>query len=408
MVVDKYGYGSFHNTLLEDALRAAGVRQVWVVGTVTQICVEETVREGFRRGFEMVVAADGVSSFDDELHRATLRNLAAKFALVVARPGGDRVATERGRRRWPVTRADDEPVDVLIIGAGASGGVVARRLAEAGIGVLCLEQGGWHDRREYRGAELDWELTARKQWSGSPNIRGLRRRLSRRRRRLGHLAADVRRRRRLDAAVRGRVAAPAAVGLPGAHARRCRRRLAAQLCRAPAVLRAQRPADRRVGSRRRPGLPARRGPAAAAAADRCRRAEGRQGPRPARLALVAGTQRDPLRALRRSQPVRAAGHVHAGLQRGREGLDRPHPLAAGDRQRRPVGDRRPGARLETNERGLVTGATWLDRDGREHFQAASTVVLAANGIGTPRLLLLSSSPRHPDGLANSTGLVGTD
>ena len=63
-------------------------------------------------------------------------------------------------------------------------------------------------------------------------------------------------------------------------------------------------------------------------------------------------------------------------------------------------------RLETNDRGLVTGATWIDRDGREHFQAASTVVLAANGIGTPRLLLLSSSPRHPDGLANSSGLVG--
>jgi len=82
VVVDKYGYGSFHNTVLEDALRAARAAQVWVVGTVTQICVEETVREGFQRGFEMVVAADGVSSFDDELHRATLRNLAHKFAVV--------------------------------------------------------------------------------------------------------------------------------------------------------------------------------------------------------------------------------------------------------------------------------------------------------------------------------------
>jgi nicotinamidase-related amidase len=82
VVVDKYGYGSFHNTMLEDALRAAGAGQVWVVGTVTQICVEETVREGFHRGFELVVAADGVSSFDDELHRATLRNLAHKFAVV--------------------------------------------------------------------------------------------------------------------------------------------------------------------------------------------------------------------------------------------------------------------------------------------------------------------------------------
>lgn len=81
-IVDKYGYGSFHDTPLTDVLRARHVRQVWVVGTVTQICVEETVREGYRRGFEMVVAADGVSSFDDAMHHATLRNLAHKFALV--------------------------------------------------------------------------------------------------------------------------------------------------------------------------------------------------------------------------------------------------------------------------------------------------------------------------------------
>ena len=71
--------------------------QVWVVGTVTQICVEETVREGFRRGFEMVVAADGVSSFDDELHRATLRNLGQKFALVERHRCADR--RQRSARR---------------------------------------------------------------------------------------------------------------------------------------------------------------------------------------------------------------------------------------------------------------------------------------------------------------------
>ena len=63
-------------------------------------------------------------------------------------------------------------------------------------------------------------------------------------------------------------------------------------------------------------------------------------------------------------------------------------------------------RLETNAAGLVTGATWLDRDGGEHFEPAKVVVLAANAIGTPRLLLLSASPAHPDGLANSSGLVG--
>ena len=82
-VIDKYGYGGFHNTALEGALRAHRVDQVVVTGTVTQICVEETAREAFRRGFEVVVVADAVTSFDPELHRASLRNLAAKFALVV-------------------------------------------------------------------------------------------------------------------------------------------------------------------------------------------------------------------------------------------------------------------------------------------------------------------------------------
>lgn len=81
-VVDKYGYGSFHNTILEDVLRSRHVSQVVTVGTVTQICVEETVREGFHRGFEMVMVRDGVSSFDPELHTATLRNIEMKFGRV--------------------------------------------------------------------------------------------------------------------------------------------------------------------------------------------------------------------------------------------------------------------------------------------------------------------------------------
>src|SRR6185437_1612639 len=63
-------------------------------------------------------------------------------------------------------------------------------------------------------------------------------------------------------------------------------------------------------------------------------------------------------------------------------------------------------RIETDAAGLAPGATWIDRDGTEHFEPARVVVLAANAIGTPRLLLLSAGPGHPDGLANSSGLVG--
>ena len=83
LIVDKYGYGAFHNTILRDALRAQNCDQVVVCGVITQICVEDTVRQGFHHGLEMVVVHDAVASFDQELHAATLRNLAMKFAAVV-------------------------------------------------------------------------------------------------------------------------------------------------------------------------------------------------------------------------------------------------------------------------------------------------------------------------------------
>src|SRR5438094_6756590 len=63
-------------------------------------------------------------------------------------------------------------------------------------------------------------------------------------------------------------------------------------------------------------------------------------------------------------------------------------------------------RLEVNPRSLVTGATYIDRAGKEHFQGAQVTIVAASGIGTPRLLLLSASQQFPNGLANSSGLVG--
>src|SRR5262249_41685868 len=63
-------------------------------------------------------------------------------------------------------------------------------------------------------------------------------------------------------------------------------------------------------------------------------------------------------------------------------------------------------RLETNPHGLVTGAVYVDRQGVDHFQKASVTVLGASGIGTPRILLLSASSPFPEGLANSSGLVG--
>src|SRR6185369_9251897 len=55
---------------------------------------------------------------------------------------------------------------------------------------------------------------------------------------------------------------------------------------------------------------------------------------------------------------------------------------------------------------MVKGAIYYDAEGKEHFQPAELVIMACNGVGTPRLLLNSVSAKFPNGLANSSGLVG--
>src|SRR5690606_3661549 len=63
-------------------------------------------------------------------------------------------------------------------------------------------------------------------------------------------------------------------------------------------------------------------------------------------------------------------------------------------------------RLETDARGRVSDVLYYDAQGREQAQKARAVVLCGNGAETPRLLLASASDRFPDGLANSSGVVG--
>jgi choline dehydrogenase-like flavoprotein len=68
-----------------------------------------------------------------------------------------------------------------------------------------------------------------------------------------------------------------------------------------------------------------------------------------------------------------------------------------------------GARVReliVNDKGSVDSAIFLDINGREHRIKGDLFVMAANGIGTARLLLLSKSGKFPNGLANSSGLVG--
>ena len=63
-------------------------------------------------------------------------------------------------------------------------------------------------------------------------------------------------------------------------------------------------------------------------------------------------------------------------------------------------------RIELDANGKATGAVYFDEQRNAHLQKAKTVVVCANGAETPRLLLLSANKQFPNGLANSSGLVG--
>ena len=231
--------------------------------------------------------------------------------------------------------------------------------------VLCLEQGDWPDRADYPGPKPDWELQAMKQWAPDPNVRGRPGRLPDRRLGVRHRAADVQRRRRLDGALRRRLAAPDAVRLPRQIARRRRRRLAADVRGARAVLRPHRPPGRRRRASRAT-RPTRRAPtcrcprcrSAAASWTSCARTTGSAGTGGRRRAR---SSRAPYAG---RHPCAQWGSCMQGCPEGaKASTDVTHwPQAIARGARVLTGAR--ATRLLLGPDGLVTGAEYVDAEGR--------------------------------------------
>jgi choline dehydrogenase-like flavoprotein len=296
--------------------------------------------------------------------------------------------------------------DVVIVGAGAAGGVAGLRLAEAGLEVVCLEQGRWHDPADYPGQYADWELVTGKQWSADPNVRQLPEDypLDTSRAEVTPLmfnavggstvlyAADWPR--MLPSDFRVRSLDGVADDWPLSYAqlepyydRTDRQMGVSGLAGDPAYPPGSDPPL--------PPLPI--GPEGMAVA----RAHNRLGRHwwPGRSAILSA----PYQARR---PCVQWGTCMQGCPEGaKASTDVTHwPKAIEYGARLITGAR--AHRIAVGSDGLASGVEYLDEDGHEHFQPAAVVVLAANAIGTARLLLMSAQAGHPDGLANSSGMVG--
>ncbi|CAH1432278.1 unnamed protein product [Lactuca virosa] len=83
LVVEKNTYSGFRGTQLEDRLKDMGVEEVIVTGVMTNLCCETTAREAFVRGFRVFFSTDATATSSEELHQATLMNMAYGFAYLV-------------------------------------------------------------------------------------------------------------------------------------------------------------------------------------------------------------------------------------------------------------------------------------------------------------------------------------
>jgi isochorismate hydrolase len=81
-VVSKHRYSAFYNTDLETVLRCLEVRDLLITGVMTNLCCESTARDAYFRDHRVFFLMDGTGTLNEELHLATLKNLAYGFAYV--------------------------------------------------------------------------------------------------------------------------------------------------------------------------------------------------------------------------------------------------------------------------------------------------------------------------------------
>lgn len=296
--------------------------------------------------------------------------------------------------------------DVLIVGAGASGAAAAWRLAISGIAVTCLEQGDWVDQISAPTLDADWERSRQRAWHPNPNIR---------RAKADYPIDDQ------ESPIRPLLFN----GVGGSTVM--------WSCHAPRM----QPSDFRMRSLDGIGrdwplsyaelapyyaLNERMMGVAGAAGDpatpqREPRAAPPAGLSPAELRMTQAFERLGWHWWPGDVAINTGGAALPGLCNGCGPCELGCPVRAkgsADLTYWPPA-LAAGARLVTRARvaevthdhaGRADGAVFIDRDGQRRRITARIVLLAANGIGTPRLMLMSRSQRFPNGLANNNDLVG--
>jgi nicotinamidase-related amidase len=81
--------GAFEQTNLHNLLESWNVKKIVLVGYMAHVCVSTTAREGFQKGYEVVLVEDGISDRDipgatgNEVTSMVMKELGDVFGTVV-------------------------------------------------------------------------------------------------------------------------------------------------------------------------------------------------------------------------------------------------------------------------------------------------------------------------------------
>jgi len=301
---------------------------------------------------------------------------------------------------------DETRCDVVIVGAGAAGAAAAWRLAASGLSVVCLEQGGWVPPGEAPTLRDDWEIVRQRDWHPNPNVRRNDWDYA-----IDDTESDIRP--LVFNGVGGstvmwschiprfhpsdfRMFSQDGVGadwpvsydeLEPYYALNEKMMVVAGMTGNPAYPPMDAPRTPPIGL----------SPGARRVADAFNRLGWAWWP--ADLALNTGPAAEGRGSCNHCGPCEL--HCPTRAKATADLAYWPAALANG-------AVLQSGARVlevETTRSGAVCGVRYRDEGGDKRL-AAKVVILAANGIGSPRLMLASRSRAHGEGLANGSGLVG--
>ncbi|MCL4391272.1 MAG: cysteine hydrolase [Candidatus Parvarchaeota archaeon] len=97
MRIDKRTYSSFFDTPLDDLLKEKGIKEVYIAGLVTSICVQHTAAGAFFNGYKISIADECCADINEEKHKTALEYMKNNYSAGTVRIRRDGAVVYKSR-----------------------------------------------------------------------------------------------------------------------------------------------------------------------------------------------------------------------------------------------------------------------------------------------------------------------